>query len=115
MYVVGNIEAVQIILEPQNAHAPQGDTAYFNCSFIGAAVQPLWTINGKHYFSGGYPERHIYLAQWQVLEVVNVQLSDNGSTYQCHILSLPSRVAILTVYEATNTAVAGMNQYYNFM
>jgi len=102
---VGNIGTPQIIQEPEDAHVVEGDTAYFNCSIIGTTNRPLWKINGISYYTEDYPPRIDYLRSSKVLEIINVQRRDNGSTYQCITLTQSSRVATLTVYEIVYSSV----------
>ena len=86
-----------IIREPEDIQVTVGETAYFNCVYTGSSDYPIWYINHAFYNRLGYPPRHSYNSDDQVLELSNSQLSDNGSTYQCGFLGLLSRIATLTV------------------
>jgi len=90
-----------LIQEPEDTQVAVGDSAYFNYTYTGFSDNPVWYINKIIYYRSGYPLRHSYSGEDQVLKVVDSQLSDNGSTYQCALLRLLSRIATLTVYTPT--------------
>ncbi len=89
--------AVQIIEEPQDQFVSVGRIVFFNCTYIESYSIPQWVINGAAYSANALPRRHSYSYINQRLEVVNAQESDNGSSYQCIISGVSSRVAVLVV------------------
>ena len=95
----GVADPITIVGEPQDAHVTEGELAQFSCSYTGTRDIPLWRINTS-WFSHleNYPDRHEYNIATQVLTVSNVHLRDNGTTYQCLVFNLRSRVATLTVF-----------------
>ena len=95
-----------IIQEPEDIQVTVGETAYFNCIYTGSSDYPIWYINHAFYYRTGYPPRYSYNSDDQVLEISNSQLFDNGSTYQCRLLRIFSRVATLTVLQQNNSSLS---------
>ena len=73
----------------------EGDSATFNCTITDSTDALDWIIDGSYYSSEGLPPRHSYLNS--MLTVSNVNVSDNGTTYQCVLIPFESDVATLTV------------------
>ena len=98
------------VYELRDVHAIQGQSAYFYCP-LHLKILPVWTINGSRTISS-LPARHCYSPTSQTLEVKNMQLSDNGITYQCSNLSDTTSVAILTVSEKGQKLIFHEYFYY---
>ena len=73
----------------------EGESATFNCTVSGSSDTPSWIIDGVTYTSSQLPPRHSYLRPQ--LRVSNVNISDNGTTYQCLVIPVLSDIATLTV------------------
>ena len=104
--LIGRCE-ILITSEPQDATVSIGDTAYFNCSYMGTTDVPFWVINSIPYPIDRLPGRHEY--RNQVLSVGDVRLTDSGRTYQCSFFEPRSMVATLTVLnpEGKDTSYSG--------
>ena len=72
-------------------------TANFSCDYTGTREVPLWYIGGIQYSTFDLPRRCTY--RNRILTVTNVQMSDNGKTFQCAFVFPRSQVAILTVLD----------------
>ena len=73
-----------------------GDDVRFSCIFEGSAIVPAWRINGEIYTWSSLPDRHTFNGKYLFIE--NVDVSMNGTTYQCFIPGVAqSIVGILTV------------------
>ena len=101
-----------IIREPEYIQVTVGETAYFNCIYTGSSDYPVRYINHAFYYRTGYPPRHSYKSDDQVLELSNSQLSNNGSTYQCGFLGLFSRIATLTVLQQNYSSLSKISMKY---
>ena len=86
---------VHFINEPEDTTIEEGGVAKFNCTYTGTTAFPYWRINGRLYPSDLLPSDHSYYRQ--MLIVQDVQLSDNGTQYQCVFISKRSKIATLYV------------------
>ena len=73
----------------------EGGVAMFNCSYSGTTVLPFWSINGILYPIDRLPSNHSYVRQRLI--VSDVQLSDNGTQYQCVFITIRSNIGTLYV------------------
>ena len=88
--------AVHFINEPEDTTIEEGGVAKFNCTYTGTTDSPYWKINGRLYPTDLLPINHSYYRQMLIFEYV--QLSDNGTQYQCVFVGKRSRIATLYVY-----------------
>ena len=80
---------------PEDVTVNEGGTASFPCWVTGTTDLPFWYINDFIYTIQFFPPRHYYSNN--TLLVLDVQLSDNGTTYQCSLHVASSRIGVLTV------------------
>ena len=74
---------IQWFATPQDVHVDVGETAVFPCNFTGSSRVPYWNINDRLYYFNEVPSRHFYSNR--ALHVLNVNISDNLTRYQCEI------------------------------
>ena len=74
----------------------EGSEARFGCTYNGSSLIPSWRINDIIYVWSSLPEKHVY--DGHTLIVQNVDITLNGSTYQCLIPGIAqSSVGLLIV------------------
>ena len=74
----------------------EGSDARFGCSYNGSSLIPSWRINDVIYVWSSLPEKHVY--DGHTLIVKNVDITLNGSSYQCLIPGIAqSSVGLLIV------------------
>ena len=86
---------IQLASGPQDVSVNEGGSTSLNCTFTGTRDVPDWIINGVTYSSSSLPPRHSWFNQR--LTIINVNMSDNGTTYQCVVIPIFSGIATLTV------------------
>ena len=89
------MSAIEIIRGPADVTVNEGDSAMFPCWYTGTNTVPFWYIGGFAYTRRNLPSRHYYSNK--TLFVDDVQVSDNGTEYQCSFSGAASDTAILTV------------------
>ena len=91
------VSAIEITQGPQDVTVEEGQSASFPCFYNGTPDIPTWIISGFYYLHVGFPDRHTYSNQ--IMTVHDVQVSDNGTTYQCGfvVINIFSSIATLTV------------------
>ena len=87
---------IMITNGPEDVTVTEGATAMFPCWIRGTNSLPFWYINGSVYMEN-LPPRHYYVHSNRTLVVMDVQLSDNGTTYRCSLVVVSSNVGVLTV------------------
>ena len=94
------MSAITIIHGPENVTAYKCENATFPCWYNGTFSTPSWSINGTLYTTLNLPDRHYFSTKNLSLTVVEVQLSDNATEYQCLFFDVSSEPGVLTVIEA---------------
>lgn len=87
-----------VVHGPESVTVKEGDFALFPCFIDGTIGEPFWCIGDGIYTIQDLPDKHSFF-NW-TLTVQNVELSDNGTKYQCLLNTVSSHIAILTVVEA---------------
>ncbi len=80
---------------PADVTVEEGASAAFPCFYTGTSDVPFWYIDGDVHSFRNLPSRHSYSNQ--SLTIFDVQLTDNGTTYQCSFFVTSSDTGILTV------------------
>ena len=80
---------------PEDVTVNEGDSASFPCFLNETNGVPFWQIGDFVCTIRDLPRRHYY-SNW-TLTITDVQLKDNGTTYQCLIYIISSKIAVLTV------------------
>ena len=101
MYVGQSYYSSGFSTQPHNVTVTEGNEASFACSFNGSFSVPGWKINGRTYTWNTLPAKHEFTGSQLVVSDVDVSM--NGSTYQCFIGAMyQSAVGTLTVLARTD-------------
>ena len=89
---------------PDSVIADEGDTVRIECVHTGRQ-SVVWIINGIQYsyVTIDYLTKHS--VQGNTLTVTNIELSMNGSTYQCYVQSMFSNTRRLHVHPGIHSQV----------
>ncbi len=95
-------------MHPTDDIVQEYETAYFQCQYQMYRVS--WYINGSSRSISDLPHNHLIRKEnnTYILSVVNVTLSQNGTTYQCAAVTtqlIYSQVAVLYVGKTIITFV----------
>jgi len=75
-------------MEPETTTVIEGGTAIFPCKYPGLRYDAIWIINNTFYLSStlpSFPTKHVVLEieGAVILNVIDVHLFINSTTYQC--------------------------------
>ena len=102
-YLISLGEMLSFVHQPTDIIVKETEEANFSCTYSGAGGVVSWIINGLTVTLNMFPLNHRpwYYTNGQVLMVTNVNLQQNGSTYQCTLTGestfMESSIGVLIV------------------
>ena len=105
-----SLAAVEFLSEPRDTTTVVGGTAEMCCSYQGSSSNPTWRIDGVIYnWYGPLPRKHTFNITTKILLIKDVDVTLNGTEYQCLLPSIQSSVGTLYIivepYNRVNTSM----------
>lgn len=90
---------VTFLQEPYSAVICPGSTFVFSCSYTGSSSLPEWIINKLRYNFNQVPHPHILrrIPNGYLLELQNVNILMNATSYQCSVQGILSNLVFLYI------------------
>ena len=99
---------------PNDTEVCSGETAHFNCRYIGFNAFPEWLINNSRYNTLTLPNNFAYDGYSHELSISHVTLSQNDITIQCFFQIYAEDIPLCLITSSIGSLTVLNSSKYNY-